>query len=59
MLAGDSAESLAARVLQVEHPLLLAVLQMAAAGRIAEQAGQATLDGQPLFTPLRLEFAPA
>ena len=59
VLAGDSAESLAARVLQVEHPLLLAVLQMAAAGRIAEQAGQATLDGQPLFTPLRLEFAPA
>ncbi len=58
VLAGDSAESLAARVLQVEHPLLLAVLQMAAAGRIAEQAGQATLDGQPLFTPLRLEFAP-
>ena len=45
-----------ARVLRVEHPLLLSVLQMAASGRIAEQAGQATLDGQPLFTPLRLEF---
>jgi phosphoribosylglycinamide formyltransferase-1 len=57
VLAGDTPESLTARVLQVEHPLLLAVLQMAAAGRIAEQAGQATLDGQPLFTPLRLEFA--
>ena len=58
VLAGDTAESLAARVLRIEHPLLLAVLQMAAAGRIAEQAGQAWLDGQPMFTPLRLEFAP-
>ena len=57
VLAGDTPESLAARVLQVEHPLLLAVLQMAAAGRIAERAGQAVVDGQPLFTPLRLEFA--
>jgi phosphoribosylglycinamide formyltransferase-1 len=53
---GDTPESLAARVLRVEHPLLLSVLQLAASGRIAEQAGQATLDGQPLFTPLRLEF---
>lgn len=57
VLAGDTPESLTARVLQVEHPLLLAVLQMAAAGRIAEHAGQAVVDGQPLFTPLRLEFA--
>lgn len=57
VLAGDTPESLALRVLRVEHPLLAAVLQMAALGRIAEQAGQATLDGQPLFTPLRLEFA--
>ena len=58
VLGGDTPDSLAARVLGVEHPLLVAVLQMAAAGRIAEQAGQAWLDGQPLFTPLRLEFAP-
>ncbi|HWS78831.1 MAG TPA: phosphoribosylglycinamide formyltransferase [Thermomonas sp.] len=57
VLAGDAPESLALRVLRVEHPLLAAVLQMAALGRIAERAGQATLDGQPLFTPLRLEFA--
>lgn len=56
--AGDTPESLAARVLMVEHPLLVAVLRMIAAGRIAERAGVATLDGQPLFTPLRLEFAP-
>ncbi len=59
VLAGDSPESLAARVLGVEHRLLLSVLQLAAAGRLAEQAGQASVDGQPLFTPLRLEFAPA
>lgn len=58
VLAGDTADALAARVLSVEHPLLVSVLQLAAAGRIAEQAGQASLDGQPLFTPLRLEFAP-
>ena len=59
VLPGESPETLAARVLQVEHPLLVAVLQMAAAGRIAEHDGQATLDGQPLFTPLRLEFPTA
>jgi phosphoribosylglycinamide formyltransferase-1 len=59
VLAGDTPESLAARVLRVEHPLLVSVLQMVAAGRIAERAGVATVDGQPLFTPLRLEFATA
>ena len=58
ILAGDTPESLAARVLGVEHPLLVTVLQMVAAGRIAEQDGVATVDGQALFTPLRLEFAP-
>lgn len=56
VLGGDTPESLAARVLRVEHPLLVAVLQMAAAGRIAERGGEAILDGQPLFTPQRLEF---
>ena len=58
VLAGDTPESLAARVLRIEHPLLVAVLQMVASGRIAERAGEAILDGQPLLTPLRLEFAP-
>ena len=57
MLAGDSAHSLAERVLQVEHPLLLAVLRMAADGRISERAGDAVLDSHPLLIPLRLEFA--
>ncbi len=56
---GDTPERLATRVLALEHPLLLAVLQWAAAGRISECDGQACLDGQPLFTPRRLRFAPA
>ncbi len=58
VLAGDTPDSLAARVLGVEHRLLVGVLQLAAAGRLAEQAGQATLDGHPLFTPMRLESIP-
>ena len=56
VLAGDTPDTLAARVLQVEHPLLVAALQLAASGRMAEQDGVAWLDGQPLFTPLRLQF---
>jgi phosphoribosylglycinamide formyltransferase-1 len=56
--AGDDADALAARVLAVEHPLLLQVLRLAAAGRLAERNGHATVDGHPLFTPLPLESAP-
>ncbi len=52
----DTAASLAARVLQVEHPLLVQVLQWAAAGHIHEQDGIAWRDGQALFTPPRIEF---
>ena len=53
---GDTPETLAARVLQVEHPLLVEVLQWAAAGRLHERDGQAWRDGQPLFTAPRLQF---
>ena len=56
VLAADTPETLAARVLQVEHPLLVAALQLAASGRMSEQDGAAWLDGQPMFTPLRLQF---
>lgn len=56
VLAGDTAESLARRVLQVEHRLLVHVARLAADGRLAEHEGVATLDGHPLFTPQRLEF---
>ena len=58
VLAGDTAESLARRVLQVEHPLLVHVLRLAADGRLAEHEGVARVDGHPRFTPERLEFAP-
>lgn len=53
----DDAERLATRVLHTEHPLFLHVLQLAAAGRLAEQNGAAYVDGQRLFTPIRLEFS--
>ena len=55
--AGDDADTLAARVLQVEHPLLLEVLRWAAAGRLEMRNGLAWRDGQPLYTPPRLQFA--
>lgn len=57
VLPGDTVERLAARVLQAEHPLLVHVMQLAVDGRIAEQDGEARIDGQPVFTPQRLEFA--
>lgn len=57
VLASDTAESLATRVLQVEHPLLVHVARLAADGRLAEHDGVASVDGHPLFTPQRLEFA--
>ena len=47
--------ALAARVLEVEHPLLVSVLRLAVSGRLAERDGDATLDGHPLFMPLRLD----
>lgn len=55
--AGDTPDALAQRVLGVEHPLLLAVMRLAVSGRLAEHGATVTLDGHPLFTPLRLDFA--
>ena len=52
----DTPQSLASRVLQVEHPLLLWVLRRAVAGRLAERDGHTVMDGQAVFTPPRLEF---
>jgi phosphoribosylglycinamide formyltransferase-1 len=54
VLPGDTADSLAARVLEVEHPLLVGVLRLAVAGRIAERGATVELDGHALFTPLEL-----
>ena len=57
VLEGDSADDLAERVLVLEHPLLLATLRLAVAGRVAEHEGRAWLDGHILFKPLRLSSA--
>lgn len=53
--AGDEADTLAARVLEREHPLLVAVLRLATAGRLDERDGRACLDGHALFKPLQLD----
>ena len=54
---GDDAETLGARVLAVEHPLLVEVLKLAVEGRLAERNATVLLDGHPLFTPLHLTSA--
>ena len=54
VLPGDTADALAARVLELEHPLLVGVLRLAVEGRIAERGATVELDGHPLFTPLVL-----
>ena len=55
--AGDTPDALAERVLAVEHPLLVEVVRLAAAGRLAERGDAAWLDGHRLLRPLRLESA--
>lgn len=55
--AGDTPQTLAQRLLPREHALLLAVLRLAVAGRITEQDATLCCDAQPLFTPMRLDFA--
>lgn len=56
VLGDDDADSLAARVLQVEHPLYVAVLRLLACGRLRAHDGVLQLDGHPVYTPLQLEF---
>jgi phosphoribosylglycinamide formyltransferase-1 len=51
----DDAHGLAARVLALEHPLLVETLRLAVAGRLAERGATILLDGHPMFSPLRLE----
>lgn len=53
----DTPETLAARVLGIEHPLLIASLQLLCSGRVAEQGGRILLDGHPLFSPMALDSA--
>ena len=57
VLPGDTAQTLAQRLLPREHALLLAVLRLLADGRVTERDGLASCDGHPLFTPLRLDSA--
>ncbi|RZA22841.1 MAG: phosphoribosylglycinamide formyltransferase, partial [Proteobacteria bacterium] len=57
VVPGDTAHTLAQRLLPREHALLVAVLALAAAGRLAERDGRAWLDGQAIFRPMRLDFA--
>lgn len=52
---GDDARALGQRVLAVEHRLLVAVLRLAAAGRLAERDATVMVDGHALFTPLQLD----
>jgi len=53
--AGDTPESLAARVHAREHVLYPAVIGWYAAGRLRERAGEVWFDGKPLAAPLVLE----
>lgn len=57
VLPGDTTETLSARVLEREHPLLVAVLRLVVAGRLNERGTTVTLDGHTLFTPLHLDCA--
>ncbi len=53
VLADDTAESLAARVLQVEHQIYPSAAALYAAGRLEYRDGDAWLDGQRLEEPLQ------
>jgi phosphoribosylglycinamide formyltransferase 1 len=57
VLPDDNADALAARVLAVEHQLLVAVVRLAVAGRVAEHGSTVLLDGHPLLRPLRVDSA--
>ncbi len=54
VLAHDSAETLAQRVLAREHPLLVETLHWLARGRIALAEDAVHVDGMALATPLQL-----
>jgi phosphoribosylglycinamide formyltransferase-1 len=54
---GDDADTLAERVLGIEHPLLVASVALLCAGRVTEQGGRILLDGHTLYNPLTLDCA--
>ncbi|HEX7112878.1 MAG TPA: phosphoribosylglycinamide formyltransferase, partial [Mizugakiibacter sp.] len=53
--AGDTPETLAGRLLPLEHRLLVASVALIAAGRLALGADGPRLDGRPLRAPLQLQ----
>jgi len=55
--AGDTPETLAARLLPREHALLVAALGLAVAGELAEQGDTVFRHGQALLNPLSLDSA--
>ncbi len=57
MRAGDTEDSLAARLLPHEHVLLTACVEAIARGRVREQDGRVWLDGAPIAAPLRVDAA--
>lgn len=54
VLPGDDVAALSSRVLAVEHPLLVATLQLLAERRVALRADGVHVDGRPLASPLQL-----
>jgi phosphoribosylglycinamide formyltransferase-1 len=54
VLAGDDADTLAARVREREHPLLVETLRLLAQRRLTLDAGGVYLNGEPLPAPLQL-----
>lgn len=55
VMPADDVETLAARVLQREHPLLVATLQWFAARRISLRSGVVEVDDRGLRAPLQLD----
>ncbi len=55
VLPGDTPEALAARLLPREHALLVAVLELAAQGALAEQGETVFVHGQARLNPLSLD----
>jgi phosphoribosylglycinamide formyltransferase-1 len=54
VLDGDTPETLAGRVLEREHPLLVASVRWIAEGRVRQAGAAVALDGRPLPAPLLL-----
>ncbi len=54
VLAGDDADTLASRVREVEHPLLVEVVRRLSEGRLSLRDGRIDLNGETLGAPLQL-----